>query len=187
LSGHVLLAMLLSSGRPADKRQGLAQTEPQTSLVLLDLESPAEQAPVKQKSGTPPAASSSRTRTNLPRKSESAAPSVSGGETNPGTAINPGAAGIIPKIDWYREMEIAVETVSPKLVERYVQLCAQAERAHAPRPPGCNRRSFEGPWRPTGDWRLDMYDPDRPRSSVPDPLPPAFPEAPRLEVHQDEK
>jgi hypothetical protein len=186
LSGHVLLAMLLLSSRPSDKRNGSVRTEPRTSLVLLDLESPAEQEPVKKSSETPPAASSSRTRENPPRKSLSVAPSEPSGETNQSTAISPGASGVIPKIDWYREMEIAVEAVSPKLIESYVQLCGRAERAHAPRPPGCNRRSFEGPWRPTGDWRLDMYDPDRPRSSVPDSLPPAFPEAPRLEV-QDQK
>jgi len=73
------------------------------------------------------------------------------------------------------------------MIREWSQLCAQAERAHAPRPPGCNRRSYEGPWRPTGNLLEDMYDLDRPISSVPDPLPEAFPKAPRSEAFQKEE
>lgn len=178
LSGHVLLVMLLSSSRSSDTRKGLARAEPYTVLELLDL---------KQTPETPAAVSADRTRAERARKSPSAAPSEPSDETNHSTAIGSEESGVLPKIDWQREREIAVAAVAPKVTKDYVRLCAQAERTHAPRPPGCNRRSFEGPWRPTGNWALDMYDPDRPRESVPDPLPEAFPKAPQSEVFQNDE
>jgi hypothetical protein len=187
LSGHVLLAMLLSSSRPSDSRKGAASTEPESALVLLDLESRVERPPLEQRPETPRAASASRTHAVRPRKSSKAAPSEPSGEVSQSTAIGSGKSGVVPKIDWYGEMETTLETVAPKMIQEYVDRCAQAERAHARRPPGCNRRSFDGPWRPTGNWALDMRDPDRPHSSVPEPLPEAFPKAPRSVVIQDEK
>ena len=46
-------------------------------------------------------------------------------------------------------------------------------------------RYYDKPWRPSGDLLKDMRDPNRPRSSVPDPLPDAFGEAPRSEVFEE--
>lgn len=184
LSGHVLVVSFLLSGRPWDTRKDLARPEPDTALVVLNLESATEQPRLERTPETAPAARVGRTRANRSRKSSSATPSEPSGEASKSTAINPGDAGVIPRTDWRRELETAVETVAPEMIKEYTRLCAEAERTHAPRPPGCNRRSYDGPWRPSGNLLQDMRDPDRPRSSVPDPLPEAFPKAPRPEVFQ---
>lgn len=186
LGGHVLFVLLLSSSRPSDTRKGITRTESDTFL-MLDLESRVEQPALEQSTEIRPDVSASRTSADRPRKSRTIASSEPSGEAGESTAINPGEGRGIPKIDWHAEMEAAVETVSPTLIKEYVQRCADAERAHAPRPPGCPRRSYDGPWRPSGNIVQDMRDPDRPRSSVPDPLPPAFPKAPRSKVIQGEE
>ena len=186
LSGHALLVSFWSSGWPSDTRKSLTQAEPRTTLVLLNLESRAEPPPLEQTpKAAAPAPGIGRTRADRPRKSASVAPSNAGGEPSESTAINPGGARTTPRTDWQRELETAVEAVAPEMIREYTRLCAEAERTHAPRPPGCNRRSYDGPWRPSGNLLQDMRDPDRPRSSVPDPLPEAFPRAPRSEVFQN--
>src|ERR1700730_12471909 len=187
LSGHVLLVILLSSSRPSDTHQDLVRTDPLPVLVLLDLESRSEQRAVEQTPERPTAASASRTRTDRPRKSSSTAPIEPIEEASKSTAINPGEGDDIPKIDWRREMEAAPQRVERQRSNQDARLCARPERTNAPRPPGCNRRSFDGPWRPSGNLLQDIRDPDRPRSSVPDPLPEPFPKAPRSEVFQEEK
>ena len=184
LGGHVLVISLLLSGGRWDTRKDLAQTESPTALVLLNLESPFEQPRLKQTPETAPTAGVGRSRTNRPRKSSGTAPSEPSGEAS--TAINPGETGVIPGTDWRRELETSVETVMPEMIKEYTRLCAEADRNHAPRPPGCNRRSFDGPWRPSGNLLQDMRDPDRPRSSVPDPLAEPFPKAPRPEVFRND-
>jgi len=171
LGGHVLLVVLMSSGRLWDPRKRFTQTEPEAVFTLLDLESRTEQPSLEQTPKTPP-----------PDRA-TAAPSSERGES---TAINPDESGVKRKIDWYRERELALQTTTPQLIEEYVQRCARAERARAPRPPGCPRRSFDGPWRPSGNIVQDMRDPDRPPSSVPEPLPEAFPKRPRPEVFEEE-
>jgi hypothetical protein len=62
------------------------------------------------------------------------------------------------------------------VLKEYIRLCSQAELAHAPCPPGCNRRVYDGLWRPGGNLLRDMRDPDRPHSSVPDRYRIPFPE-----------
>jgi len=166
----VLVVILLSRSRPPDTR-----TKPRSVLMLLDLESRDELPSPERKPETRSAAH--------PRKSPSAGPRESSGKAIESTAASPGKADVIPKIDWDRE----IQSVIPKIIAEYVRRCAEAARTHAPRPPGCNRRSYDGPWRPSGNQLLDMRDPDRPRSSVPDPLPPAFPEAPRSVVFKNEE
>jgi hypothetical protein len=182
LGGHVLVISLLLSSGPWDRRKGLAQTEPPVELVLLNLESPSEQPRSEQTPETAPASGVGRTHTDRPRKASRTAPSEPNAEASTNTAITPDETGVIPKTDWQRELETSVETVMPGMIKEYTRLCDEAERTHAPRPPGCNRRSFDGPWRPSGNLLQDMRDPDRPHSSVPDPLPEAFPKAPRPEV-----
>jgi|KBSSwiStaDraftv2_1062776.scaffolds.fasta_scaffold13322_2 hypothetical protein len=187
LSGHVLLVILFSSSRPSDTDKGPARTEPRAVLMLLNLESRAKQPPLEQTPETPSVAGASRTRADRARKPSGVAPIEPRGEASKSTAINSDEVAVTPKIDWQREMETAVETVTPEMIKEWLQLCARAERAHAPRPPGCNRRSYEGPWRPSGNLLKDMYDLDRPPSSVPDPLPEAFPKAPRSEAFQKQE
>jgi hypothetical protein len=187
LSGHVLLVILLSSSRPSDRGKGLTRREPRTVLMMLNLESRAKQPPLEQPPETPSVPSASRTRADRARKSSDVAPIEPRGEASKSTAINSDEVGVTPRIDWQREMETAVKTVAPEMIREWLQLCAQAERAHAPRPPGCNRRSYEGPWRPSGNLLQDMHDLDRPTSSVPDPLPEAFPKAPRSGAFQKQE
>ena len=182
LGGHVLVISLWLSSRPWDGRKGAVQTEPPTKLVLLNLESPSEPPGSEQAHETAPASGVGRTHIDRPRKASRAVPSEPGGEASTSTAINPDEKGVIPRTDWQRELETSVERVMPGMIKEYTRLCDEAERAHAPRPPGCNRRSFDGPWRPSGNLLQDMRDPDRPHSSVPDPLPEAFLKAPRPEV-----
>lgn len=186
LGGHVLVISSLLSSGPSDRRKGIAQTEPPVELVLLSLESPFEQPRSEQTRETAPAAGVGGTHTNRPQKSSRAALSEPSGEASSSTAINPDETGVIPRTDWQRELETSVETVMPGMIKEYTRLCDEAERNHAPRPPGCNRRSFDGPWRPSGDLLRDMRDPDRPHSSVPEPLPEAFPKAPRPEVFRND-
>jgi len=164
---HLLLvSVLLRSGsRDAHKR-----TEPTTVLVLLNLEALSEQTPEKARAA----------RLRRPRESSGAAASEPSGES---TSISPGAA---PSTDWQRELEITVEKIGPEVIKEYMRRCAQAERTHAPRPSGCPRRSYDGPWRLSGNLLQDMRDPDRPRSSVPDLLPDAFAKAPRSPVFQND-
>jgi hypothetical protein len=177
LGGHVLLLGLLLRGGPWETHEGPARTESPVP-VLLNLESPLQQPRTEH---TPEKVG--RTRSHRPRESSGAAPSEPSGES---TAISPETAPVIPSTDWQRELEIAVERLTPGLIKEYTRVCAQAERIHAPRPPGCPRRSYDGPWRPSGNLLQDMLDPDRPQSSVPDPLPEAFPKAPRSEVFQND-
>ena len=186
LSGHVLVISVLLSGGQWHTRRGFVQAEPVTALVLLNLESPAEQSWLAHTPATAHAAGVDRSRTVRPRKPSDAAPRESGGEASTSTAINPGETGVIPKTDWQSELEISVETVMPEMIKEYMRLCSEAERTHAPRPPGCIRRSYDGPWRPSGNLLQDIRDPDRPRSSVPEPLPPAFPNAPRPEAFRND-
>jgi hypothetical protein len=186
LGGHVLLVLLLSSSRPSDTRKGIPRTEPRTILVLLDLEPRAEEPPTKQTPKTPPTPGASRTRTDRPRKAPGEVPGKDSGETSESTAsVAPDQSGGIPRIDWQLEMETTARAMGPRMLNELQRRCDEAERDRAPRPPGCGRRSFDEPWRPSGDFARDMRDPDRPRSSVPGPLPPAFPNAPRPQVPKD--
>jgi hypothetical protein len=143
------------------------------TFVLLDL-------PAAEHLRTPPPSMLRRTPRSRRQRSESAAPKDAVNRAAPGETGGPAT------IDWWRELDISIERVAPDIISGYLRMCDKAERAHAPRPPGCNRRSFDGPWRPSGNWLLDMRDPDRPHSSVPDPLQPAFPKAPRPEAFRDE-
>jgi hypothetical protein len=186
LGGHVLVISFLLSSGPWDRRRGLAQTEPPLELVLLNLESTSERPRPEQAGETAPASGVGRAHIDRPRKDSRTAPSEPSGEAGTSTAISPDETGVIPRTDWQRELEISVETVMPGMIKEYTRLCDEAERAHAPRPLGCNRRSFDGPWRPSGNLLQDMRDPDRPHSSVPDPLPEAFPKAPRPDVFRND-
>lgn len=187
VSGHVLLVILFSRSGSPDARKHFTRTEPPPALVLLNLESPAEQ-PLPEQTSVPaaPPAHSSRPHSDRARKSSHTEPGEPSGEASQNTAIDPGAAGVAPRLYWQRELETAVDAATPDMINEYMRVCAEAERTHAPRPPGCIRRSFDGPWRPSGNLLQDMRDPDRPRSSVPEPLPDAFSKAPRPEAFRND-
>jgi hypothetical protein len=181
LSAHVLVVMilLLSSGRP-DRPGDLLPSEPPTAVVRLDLESPAEQPRLEQTSKKPLTGGIHAVHTDRAQKTSSAAESRNSSEAGETTAISPGEA---PSVDWYRELDTAVEAVTPEMIRKYTRLCAEAERPHMKHPPGCPRSRYEGPWRPSGGGNVftlqDIRDPDRPRGGVPDALPPAFPKPPQ--------
>jgi hypothetical protein len=169
-----------------ETRRSLPESEPRTVLVLLDLEPKADEPQAKQTSAAPSTANASRRRTGQERKVSRETPSSATIESQEGAAIaESGSSHGFPKIDWQREMEITVDDLAPKISKEFQQRCLRAERARAPRPPGCPRRSYEGPWRPSGSFAKDMRDPDRPRSSVPDDLPPAFSSAPPPQAFDD--
>jgi hypothetical protein len=128
-----------------------------------------------------PPDSARRAKKARPRPTPSAAVSDegSGEPQSESTAITaPDESGGRPKIDWQLELEKSVEEVAPQLIDDYWRRCHAAERARAPRPSGCPRRSFDKPWRPHGTIVEQVHDPDNPHSGVPDPLPDAFPKAP---------
>ena len=150
-------------------------------LLLLNVEQRTEPSPVKQVPELPRTANASRRRKGRPREAPSEAP-----ETSEGAAITaPDESRSIPKLDWQLQMEIAVQAMMPKMAKEAQYQCAEAERTHAARPFGCKRRYFDKPWQPSGDLLKDMRDPERPRSSVPDPLPDAFGQVPRAEVFDE--
>ena len=170
----MLLGVLLSSGRPPDARKRVARAEQEMILTLLELE-PDKEPPR-------PAASTRRARIDRTRKAPKSSAKPTGENSEAESAIT-------PKIDWWGEIESTNTAAEDNMVREYTQRCAEAELKRAPRPPGCPRRGFEGPWRPSGDLARDLYDPDRPWdwSSVPEALPPAFSKAPRSVVIQSEK
>jgi len=181
LGGHVLLGVLLSSNRPPHARKRMAHTEHEMILTLLELEFHKEQPQ--------PAASTKRVRIDRTRKMPKSSATKRTGETRSRETANPAESAVAPKIDWWGEIENTDTAAEDHMVREYTQRCAEAELKRAPRPPGCPRRSFEGPWRPSGDMARDLHDPDRPWdwSSVPDALPPAFPKAPRSVVIQSKE
>jgi hypothetical protein len=185
-AGHVLLLLLfISSSRHSNTRKALARAEAPAVLLLLNVEQRAEPPPVKQTPETPHTASASHTRKDRPRKTPSEVSGDNGGETSESAPISaPDESRSIPKIDWQLETEIAVQAMTPKMVKAEEHRCAEAERTHAARPFGCKLRYYDKPWRPSGDLLKDMRDPNRPRSSVPDPLPDAFGKLPRAEVFE---
>jgi hypothetical protein len=185
-AGHVLLLLLfISSSRHSNARKALARAETRAVLLLLDMEQRAEPPPVKQTPETPRTASASRTRKDRPRQTPSEVPGDNGEASESAAITAPGESRRIPKIDWQLEMGIAVQAMTPKMVKEEEHRCAQAERTHAARPFGCKTRYYDKPWRPSGDLLKDMRDPNRPRSSVPDPLPDAFGKLPRAEVLEE--
>jgi hypothetical protein len=181
VGGHVLFGVLLSNGRPQDARKRVARTEPETTLTLLDLEFRDEKSQ--------PATSAQRARIDRARKLTKSSVTNRTGETSDGAAVNSVESAIAPKIDWWGAIENTDTAAEANMLREYTQRCAEAELKRAPRPPGCPRRSFEGPWRPSGNMAQDLRDPDRPWnwSSVPDALPPAFSKAPRSVVIQGEE
>jgi hypothetical protein len=177
------LALLLSSSRPTRPLKG--PPESVTALIVLNLDRPhSEVASTGADSGGPQTASPKH---NVrPRKTPPYAPSEDGHDTSDGTAITtPDASGANPKKDWQSEMEATVRTLMPNIQQEWQRQCDEAERAHAPRLPGCNRRSYDGPWRPSGSLLQDLRDPDRPWSSVPDLPGNPFPKAPRPQAYKD--
>jgi hypothetical protein len=154
-------------------------------LLLLNVEQRAEPPSVKQVPATPHTARASHTREDRPRKTPSEVPGDNGETSESATITAPDESHSIPKIDWQLEIEIAVQAMTPKMVKEEQRRCAEAERTHAVRPFGCKVRYYDKPWRPSGDLLKDMRDPNRPRSSVPDPLPDAFGKAPRAEVFEE--
>lgn len=188
LGGHVLLALLLSSSRPTDTRKGAM--EPRTVLIVLTPEPPhSEEPPVERTRETPPTTSGRPRRAVRVRKTPISTPSEDRRETSGSIAITtPDASGTTPKKDWQLEMESTLRAMMPDIQQEWQRRCDEAERAHAPRIPGCNRRSYDGPWRPSGPFLFslkDLRDPDRPRSSVPDLPGNPFPMAPRPQVFKD--
>ena len=181
-AAHVLLLLFISSGPHSNTRKALARAEAPAALLLLNLEPRAEPPPVKQTPETPRTASASRTRKDRPRKTPSEVPGETGERSESAAITAPDESRSNPKVDWQLEIEIAVQAMTPKMVEEEEHRCAEAERTHAARPFGCKVRYYDKPWQPSGDWLKDMRDPNRPRSSVPGPLPDAFGKAPRAEV-----
>ena len=156
-------------------------------LLLLNAEQRAEPPPMKQMPETPHTANPSHERNDRWRAIPRNVPGDNG-ETTEGEAISaPDESRNTPKIDWQLEIEAAVQTMTPKLVKEEERRCAEAERTHAARPFGCKIRYYDKPWRPSGDLLRDMRNPNRPRSSVPDPLPDAFGTMPRPEAFEEPK
>lgn len=180
VAGHLLVALLLLSSRPAHPGRG--PPEITTFLVVLNLNRPhSEEAPAGAPSGGPQTASPKHAV--RPRKMPRSVPSEDGQDTRESSA--PDASGVNPKKDWRREMDATLQAVMPKIQTQWQRQCDEAERAHALRLPGCNRRSYDEPWRPSGSLLQDLRDPDRPWSSVPDLPRNPFPEAPRPQVYKD--
>lgn len=181
-AGHVLLLFFISSNRYSNTRKILARAEAPTALLLLNMEQRAEPPPVKQMSETPHTTSASRRRKDRAREIPGKAPGNEGETSGSAAITTPDEARSTPKIDWQLETDVAVQAMLPKLVMQEERRCAEAERTRAARPFGCKIRYYDKPWRPSGDLLKDMRDPNRPRSSVPDPLPDAFGKAPRSVV-----
>ena len=154
-------------------------------LMLLNVEQRVEPPPVKQTLGTPHSERANHTRKDRPRKTPSEVPGDDGETGESATITAPDESYGIPKIDWQLEIDIAVQAMMPKMVKEEQRRCAEAERTHAVRPFGCKVRYYDKPWRPSGDLLKDMRDPNRPRSSVPDPLPDAFGKVRRAEVFEE--
>jgi hypothetical protein len=172
---------MLSSSQPPQTRNGSSRSEPRNVLVLLDLESRAIEPQSKPLPKPEFTTSTNRARSARLRTESAEAPDAEREGSGESTAIvTPGeSTASVPEIDWQLEMEITIREIAPKMVKEWQRKCDDAERARKPRPPGCNRRSYDQPWRPSGSLLQDMRDPDRPRSSVPEPLGDAFPTAPR--------
>ena len=184
-AGHMLLLLYISSSRHSNTRKVLARAEAPAVLLMLNVEQRAELAPVKPMPETPHTASARHRRNDRPREIPSKVPENNGGTSRSAAITAPGESRSTPQIDWQLEMEVAVQTMTPKMVKEEEHRCAEAERTHATRPFGCRVRYYDKPWRPSGDFLKDMRDPNRPRSSVPDPLPDAFGKAPRSEVFEE--
>jgi hypothetical protein len=190
LCAHLLMALVLSNSGPLQRPRSLASTEDDRALVLLNLESLPEEPPVELAPAVQPPDSARRAKKARPRPAPSAAVSNEGsGESqSESTAITaPDESGGRPKTDWQLELETSVQAVAPQLIDDYWRRCHAAERARALRPPGCPRRSFDKPWRPSGSIVEQVRDPDNPHSGVPDPLPDAFPKAPPSPIRKYEQ
>jgi len=187
-AGHVLLLLFISNSRHSNTREELSRAETPAGLLLLNVEQRAEPRPVKQMPETPHTANAtSRGRKDRRREIPGNVPKNNGETTESAAIPAPDESRSTPKIDWHLEIEVAVQTMTPKLVQEEERRCAEAERTHAARPFGCKVRYFDKPWRPSGDLLKDMRDLNRPPSSVPDPLPDAFGKVPRSEVFEESK
>jgi hypothetical protein len=184
-AGHVLLLLFISSNRHSNTRVALERAEAPAMLLLLNVKQPAEPLPMKQPQEIPHTTSASRTRKDHPRETPGELPGNIGEPGESAAITAPGESHSIPKIDWQLEIENAVQATTPKLVKEEQRRCAEAERTHAARPFGCKTRYYDKPWQPSGDLLKDMRDPNRPQSSVPDPLPDAFGKLPRAEVFKE--
>ena len=184
-AGHVLLWLYISSGWHSNTRKVLARAEAPAVLLMLNVEQRADLPPVKPMPETPHTASATRRRSDRPREIPSKVLENGGGTSESAAITAPGEFRSTPQIDWQLEMETAVQAMTPKMVKEEERRCAEAERTHAARPFGCRVRYYDKPWRPSGDPLKDIRDPNRPRSSVPDPLPDAFGKAPRSEVFEE--
>jgi hypothetical protein len=181
----LLLLLFISSSPHSNRRKAVARAEGPAVLLLLNVEQRAEPLSVKQMPQTPPTASASRRSKDRPREIPSKVPGNNGETIEIAAITAPDESRSTPKIDWQLETEIAVQAMTPKMVKEAERRCAEAERTHAARPFGCKTRYYDKPWRPSGDLLKDMRDPNRPRSSVPDPLPDPFGKMPRSEVFEE--
>jgi hypothetical protein len=175
LSAHALVVIVLGSSGRVDRRRSLSPIEHPTTLVWLELESPTVQPEADQGPKRHPSAGAHSAHEDRARGTSGAAASKSTGEESDSTAIHPEAA---PRIDWHRELDDTVEALMPKMIREYTRLCAETERPQLKHAPGCPRSRYEGWWRPSGDLRRDLRDPDRPHTGMPGTLPPAFVKAP---------
>lgn len=181
LAAHVLVVIVFWNRGPLESQPQPLPTEPPIAVVDLQTAQPQrEQSPKgpqrlqRRATAGPPAARTDRTPiTPMAGQSQPA------GEADGSPAIHPDEA---PRTDWYRDLDATVQALTPEMIKEYTRLCTQAERPHLKHAAGCPRSPYEGYWRPSGDLLRDIRDPDRPRSSVPDALPPAFPTAPQSVV-----
>lgn len=183
LSAHALLVLVFCRSGPSDQHRRLSPLEPPAVTVLLLQPSPAAEPRLEGAPKRPLTAGVQAAHVeHAPALSPAAAPAAEserGVEASQDTSIHLDEA---PRIDWQRERDAAVEAITPEMIRQYTRVCAQAERPHTAHLAGCPRSPYEGPWRPSGNLLRDIRDPDRPRSGVPDALPPAFPKAPQSVV-----
>lgn len=182
LCAHALLVLVFCRSGPVDRQRRLSPLDPPALSVLLVLQSLAPQPRLDGARQRPRSAGVHATHVERAPTASPVAQSTRSGEASPANPDSGIHLEEAPPIDWLRERDAAVDAVTPGMIREYTRLCAEAERPHTPHPAGCPRNRYEGPWRPSGNLLRDIRDPDRPRSGVPDALPPAFTKAPQSVV-----
>lgn len=179
LAAHLLVLFVLI-GSHISFRKTPAAEEIVTLVLPMSEKQNAEVLPQAEGANSPPPKRRGHENAKKPIPSPSAT-------IEPDAISTPSSTNSYGKIDPQLEIQKSLELLLPDLVKAEEIRCAEAERNHARRPFGCQQRYYDKHfWEPSGNLLKDMRDPERPRSSAPDPLPPAFGRAPRPEAFKPE-
>jgi hypothetical protein len=180
VAAHLLLLFVLIGSHISLRKTSTAEEIVTLVLPMSEKQSAKVLPQTEGANSAPPPKHRGHENVKKPVPSPSAA-------IEPDTISAPNSNNSSGKIDPQLEIQKSLELMLPSLVKAQEIRCAEAERNHARRPFGCQQRYYDKHfWEPSGNLLKDMRDPERPRSSAPDPLPPAFGRAPRPEAFKPE-